>query len=154
MDTRDDLIPPPLPLPFPTVMSAYSRPSSTVSASSHAFDISFEIRSSESDESELPAYMDIEGQHAFKKSDAERSHNIRHTIYTILRGRAMPIRSLLVSIIWAIIATLITWASRVGYPPNERGECRWWCTPLAIDGNALSYVGFALFLLTSFRVSE
>lgn len=154
MDTHDDLIAPPLPLPFSTVMSTYSRRSSNLSASSHAFDVSFEIRSSESDESDLPTYMDIEGQHAFKKSDAERTRSIRHTIYTIFRGRAMPTRSLLVSIIWAIVATLITWASRADYPPHERGECRWWCTPLAIDGDALSYVGFALFLLTSFRVSE
>lgn len=154
MNTGDDVIPPPLPLPFPSVTSTHSRRSSSISASSHAFDISFNVRTSDSDESDLPAYMDIEGQNAYKKSDMERIHSIRHTIYTVFRGRAMPIRPLFISTMWAVIATVITWATRVGYPPHENGECRWWCTPLAIDGDALSYVGFALFLLTSFRVSE
>ena len=65
----------------------------------------------------------------------------------------MPIKPLLATVLWATIAVLITWATSLNYTAKN-GPCRWWCTPLAIDGDALSYVGFALFLLTSFRVQE
>lgn len=138
---------PPLPPPLYHMTSS-------ASSSSHALDISFNIRSPNSSFSTLPTYIDIENQQAFKKSDQQYKRSLRHTIFVILRGRAMPVKPLLISVIWATVATVITWASRIGYPPHENGECRWWCTPLAVDGNALSYVGFALFLLTSFRVSE
>lgn len=101
-------------------------------------------------------YMDHDGQSAFRKNDKQRDGEpfLRRWFMTVVRGRAMPVTSLLVSTVWCAIAVGISFATSKNYKPHENGECRWWCTPLAVDGNALSYVGFALFLLTSFRVSE
>lgn len=104
--------------------------------------------------SSKPVYTDFDGQLVYQKSDVGKERSLKRTIYEILRGRAMPVMPLAVSVLWAILAVVISWATSKGYAPNENGECRWWCSPLAIDGNALSYVGFALFLLTSFRVQE
>lgn len=100
-----------------------------------------------------PAYADVNGELAFRKADdrADKDRTYRRLMHTILRGRAMPLGTLFFAVAWAVAAVLISWATRRSFPD---GECRWWCTPLAVDGAALSYVGFALFLLTSFRVSE
>ncbi|CAN8066368.1 unnamed protein product [Agarophyton chilense] len=101
-------------------------------------------------------YVDHEGEQAFKKNDKRRENEpfLRRWLLSIVRGRAMPIIPLLSTTCWAALAVTLTWVSRRNYEPHLNGDCRWWCTPLAVDGNALSYVGFALFLLTSFRVSE
>lgn len=101
-----------------------------------------------------PVYVDIDGQKVFQKSDTGKERSLKRIIYESFRKRAMPVKPLAVSILWAIVAVVISWATSKGYSPNDEGECRWWCSPLAVDGNALSYVGFALFLLTSFRVQE
>lgn len=100
-----------------------------------------------------PIYADVEGQEAFKMTDrrVDKDRSYRRLLLTILRGRAMPMGPLFFAVAWSVIAVLITWATRRTY---EGETCRWWCSPLAVDGDALSYVGFALFLLTSFRVSE
>lgn len=101
-------------------------------------------------------YNDHDEQSAFRKNDEKRDGEsfIRRCFMTAVRGRAMPLTPLLISTVWCAIAVGITYATSKSYQPHKDGECRWWCTPLAVDGNALSYVGFALFLLTSFRVSE
>lgn len=106
-------------------------------------------------EPNCPRYQDIEGQKVFAKSD-RRSYKEKswgHMLHTIIRGRAMPLKPLGFAVFWAIASVFITWGTSKGYTARD-GPCRWWCTPLAIDGDALSYVGFALFLLTSFRVQE
>lgn len=150
LDAEVDPVDNPTPTPYPR------RPSAS-SSSSHALDVQFEARSfssASSDDSVLEPYTDIDGQMELQKADADKKHDLKHTIWTVLRGRAMPLKPLSISVLWAIIATVGTYFTRIGFAPHEAGDCRWWCTPLAVDGNALSYVGFALFLLTSFRVSE
>lgn len=106
----------------------------------------------------MPAYQGVSGEEPFKASDCRRPKEqpIQHFLVTIFRGRAMPLRSVALATIWSAIAVVITWATKDAIPKNYNnpGDCRWWCTFLAFDSNALSYVGFALFLLTSFRASE
>lgn len=103
-----------------------------------------------------PEYADVAGQEALKVNDrrADSDHSLRRFLLTLVRGRAMPLRSLTASVFWCVAAVVVSFLTRRGYPPHDKGECRRWCTPLAVDGGALSYVGFALFLLTSFRVQE
>ena len=128
------------------------------SSSSHAMDANLSVDDeSDTDASSsgmVPAYMDYDGQLVFKKSDNGRKRSCKRVIYEALRGRAMPTKPLIAAVLWAIIAVVISWLTRKGYQPHEDGDCRWWCSPLAVDGEALSYVGFALFLLTTFRVQE
>lgn len=97
-------------------------------------------------------YEDIAGQDALKVNDKrpDHDHSFRRLVITIFRGRAMPIRSLTASIVSCVIVVIISFLLRRKYD----SPCRQWCTPIAVDSNALSYVGFALFLLTSFRVQE
>lgn len=100
-------------------------------------------------------YEDVAGQDAMKSVDVRSpDHSLSKWILTVVRGRAMPLKPLLASVIWCVTAVVISYFTRRDYPPHRNGECRQWCTPLAVDGDALSYVGFALFLLTSFRVQE
>lgn len=157
-----------LPPPVPRLPSA----ASSSSGSSNALDFSFEHRPSSSVSSSAhntadeAAHFNINpvgtlryhdyDQDVYKRSDAEKwkKRSKRRYIHTILKGRALPVKPLLAAIFWAVCAVVITWATSRNYEPHKKGDCRWWCTPLAIDGDALSYVGFALFLLTSFRVSE
>lgn len=128
------------------------------SSSSHAMDANLSVDDeSDADASSsgmAPAYMDFDGQLVFKKSDNGRKRSFKRIIYEALRGRAMPTKPLIAAVLWAIFAVVISWVTRKGYRPHEDGDCRWWCSPLAVDGEALSYVGFALFLLTTFRVQE
>lgn len=154
--------------------SSRSSHSSHTSQSSHALDTSFDQQNLSSDDS-APAhntadrlaylnltspsgltYEDYDSQEAFSHSDSRpyKESSWTRTFQTIIRGRAMPLRPLIFSILWAILAVVSSYFTRLGYRAHLNNECRWWCTPLAIDGDALSYVGFALFLLTSFRVQE
>lgn len=97
-------------------------------------------------------YEDIAGQDALKANDKrpDFDRSFRRLVITIFRGRAMPIGSLTVSVVWCVIIVIISYLLRRDYTDS----CRQWCTPIAVDSDALSYVGFALFLLTSFRVQE
>lgn len=128
------------------------RTSSSGSSSSHALDVVFEP--SDSDDGLRNNYTDFDAQLVFKKSDFTKDRNWKRELWHILRGSATPIVPLLISVFWATAAVVISWGTSRNYEAHLKGECRWWCTPLAVDGDALSYVGFALFLLTSFRVSE
>lgn len=127
------------------------------SGSSHAMDVNLDMGvgdSADASASRKMVYVDFDGQLVYQKSDVGKERSLKRTIYEILRGRAMPVLPLAVSILWSIFAVVVSWATSKGYEPNENGDCRWWCSPLSIDGNALNHVGFALFLLTSFRVQE
>lgn len=172
-----DFPPPPPPIqPRPSLRSMRATESSS-SASSHALDFSLDHHQNAGDNpvaatpnniaDELahlnivpikPAaiYADYDDQKVFKKADEGKLDDRKwsRVIYTIVRGRAMPLKPLLLAFLWSVTAVTISYFTSRHYAPHLRNECRWWCTPLAIDGNALSYVGFALFLLTSFRVQE
>lgn len=69
-------------------------------------------------------------------------------------GRSLPIKPFLFSVGWSAIAVGITFWTSKNHTALNGKTCRWWCTPLHIDGSGLAYVGFALFLLTNFRVAE
>lgn len=97
-------------------------------------------------------YSDVAGEAAFKSSDYRG--NVRSMVWSVFRGRAMPLMPMLCSIAWTVFAVGMSYALKGWSPAEAKGECRAWCTPLSVDSDALSYVGFALFLLTSFRVQE
>lgn len=97
-------------------------------------------------------YSDVAGEAAFKLSD--HRGDVPSVLWTVLRGRAMPLMPMLWSIAWTVFAVGSSYVLRRWSPAEAKGECRAWCTPISVDSDALSYVGFALFLLTSFRVQE
>lgn len=144
-------------------------------ASEHALDINYDADEQDparrassqntADEANLnvlgmtgPSYKNVSGEEPFKASDCQhpKERPVHHYLVTILRGRAMPLKSVALATIWSALAVFITWITKDAKPNNYNnpGDCRWWCTFLAFDSDALSYVGFALFLLTSFRASE
>ncbi|KAI0562293.1 hypothetical protein FGB62_62g233 [Gracilaria domingensis] len=92
-------------------------------------------------------YTDHVHEAAFKKNDnrGENEPFLRRWLLSVVRGRAMPVIPLLVSTGWAALAVVITWLSRKNYEAHVKGECRWWCTPLAVDGDALSVSGARMF---------
>lgn len=99
-----------------------------------------------------PAYEDIAHQDA--RSRAESTPTNRNSIQwlkTIMRGRSFAFIPILVSVVWSTLAVYISMLLK-GRVAQE--GCKWFCTPLGLDSNTHSYVGFALFLLLGFRVNE
>jgi hypothetical protein len=78
---------------------------------------------------------------------------ILHGIQFITRGRGIPFKTLIVVACWSAFVVGMTKLSSETWAKNN-GTCRWWCSPLTIDSTAAGYVGFALFLLLGFRVSD
>lgn len=87
--------------------------------------------------------------------DIPKSKFVR-TFKFFTRGYAVPWRVMvLVMLHTASIVGITFWTSRY-WDKNNSEDCDslWWCSPLAIDTGTATYVGFALFLLLSFRVNE
>lgn len=56
-------------------------------------------------------------------------------------------------LLWAVVATLISWRLRVLWP-SKQSDCMKWCSPIDVQPNVLSNIGFALFMILAFRVSD
>lgn len=66
---------------------------------------------------------------------------------------AVHLSLLVIATVWAVVATFLSWKlSKIwGVKGNM---CPKWCSPIDIDSNVLSNVGFALFLILAFRASD
>lgn len=101
-----------------------------------------------------PLYHDVDGQRALSAPDVQRQErNNYHWLRTLVRGRSFPLVPILVSMVWSALAVYISYVAQ-RYTRFNKTDCRWFCSPLALDSTTHSYVGFALFLLLGFRVNE
>lgn len=115
--------------------SGSSSAPTSVQSSVHALDMSYD--------GERGEYRDVDGEAELNSSDEEgRDFGWVHWLRSLMRGRALPLKPLAVTIAWTAVAVTASWALSHGYPPNHKGMCRWWCSPLSIDGDAHAYVGF------------
>lgn len=56
--------------------------------------------------------------------------------------------------LWTVVAVLLSWRLSKLWDGDRQGACREWCSPVDVDGSVLANVGFALFMILSFRASD
>lgn len=101
---------------------------------------------------EPPAYHDHAGQAARTKTDNHgHSRGARHWLKTMMRSKSIAWQPILLSVAWSTLAVYLSQLASRGF---RTGECRFFCSRIALDATTHSYVGFALFLLLGFRVNE
>lgn len=55
---------------------------------------------------------------------------------------------------WAVASVYISWAFSRLWENEDRGVCTSWCSPVDVQGNVLANIGFALFMILSFRTAN
>lgn len=102
-----------------------------------------------------PEYQDVDGESALTRPDTTKHTRSQFSwVRTVIRGRSFSALPMVISVIWSALVVYFAWLASFRWPEAKRTDCRWFCTPLALESNTHSYVGFALFLLIGFRVNE
>lgn len=94
-----------------------------------------------------------EGRESRKSRHRESTPTLKSSIsklYSMLPS--VPLLVLLLTILWSVIATLISWRLSKIWKVNT--TCPKWCSPIDVDSVVLSNVGFALFLILAFRAAD
>lgn len=55
---------------------------------------------------------------------------------------------------WAVASVYISWGFSRFWEGQNRGTCSSWCSPVQVQGNVLASIGFALFMILSFRTAN
>lgn len=152
------------PEPSADVTSSTEKPSAGATASTSKPRISLASSSSSSEfaledywvksSGPPPTYEDVDGQPTLSRPDRTKARSQFSWVRTVIRGRSFSLLPMLISVGWSVLAVYFAWLASWRWPPAKRTDCRFFCTPLALDSNIHSYVGFALFLLLGFRVNE
>lgn len=80
---------------------------------------------------------------------------VRETARQYLRQfPAISLTAYVAVTLWAVAAVYLSWGLSTLWEGQDRGPCRQWCSPIDVEGAVLSNVGFALFLIMSFRASD
>lgn len=60
----------------------------------------------------------------------------------------------IIATMWTVCAVFLSFGLSKLWKDQKRGSCNWWCSPIDVNGTVLSNIGFALFMILSFRASD
>lgn len=91
--------------------------------------------------------------------DLNVSEKVTPTLHGTFRTliRCLPpvsIFALIAAVLWAVAATFISWGLGFLWDEPLRNSCAKWCSPIDVDPTVLGNIGFALFMILAFRVSD
>lgn len=66
----------------------------------------------------------------------------------------MSLRGMLIVYAWTVSAVLLSYWSSFWWADEKRSACIAWCSPIDVNGAVLGNIGFALFMILSFRASD
>lgn len=72
----------------------------------------------------------------------------------VSRFPTISFRAYVAVTLWSVLSVVVSWLLSELWEGQDRGECRKWCSPIDVQGYVLSNVGFALFLILSFRTAD
>lgn len=55
---------------------------------------------------------------------------------------------------WAVASVYLSWGFSRLWEGQDRGDCSSWCSPVDVQSNVLANIGFALFMILSFRTAN
>lgn len=93
------------------------------------------------------------------RSEAEKTHYINPTIVGTLKKLflAFPSVSIVAQVavtLWAAASVAISYGLSFTWSEAKRENCRYWCSPIDVDGSVLENIGFALFMILALRASD
>lgn len=78
----------------------------------------------------------------------------RRLLSVLQRFPTVSFTAYIISTLWTVGIVFLSWWLSSFWEGQDRGDCEKWCSPIDVDGNILSNVGFALFLIISFRAAD
>lgn len=87
--------------------------------------------------------------------DHVRNLTLKSTLRNLVaRFPTISFTSYLAVTVWSVVAVFASWGLSTLWDGEDRGDCREWCSPIDVQGSVLADIGFALFLILSFRAGD
>lgn len=67
---------------------------------------------------------------------------------------SVPMTAQVIAILWSVIGVLVSWGLSKVWKNDRQEECAHWCSPVDVQAPVLGDVGFALFMILTFRASD
>lgn len=67
---------------------------------------------------------------------------------------SVSVRHMVLVLIWSVAAVGISYGLSYVWSEKKRNACNAWCSPLDVETHVLANIGFALFMILSFRASD
>ncbi|CAN8065431.1 unnamed protein product [Agarophyton chilense] len=67
---------------------------------------------------------------------------------------SVSVRGMALVLLWSVIAVLLSYGFSFTWDESRRNACGAWCSPIDIEVSILANIGFALFMILSFRASD
>ncbi|PXF41790.1 hypothetical protein BWQ96_08484 [Gracilariopsis chorda] len=95
----------------------------------------------------------------FRKSNSSHDQSTHPTVVGSLRSLfdkmpSVSLRYMILVIVWTIMAVFLSYGLSFSWSDEKRDQCLWWCSPIDVDVSVLANIGFALFMILSFRASD
>ncbi|KAI0556789.1 bestrophin [Gracilaria domingensis] len=94
------------------------------------------------------------GKRLKSKQEAKSPSPLTSIFYLLENIPFVRARDIVLVLLWNTIAVFTSYGISFAWNEGRRNDCHGWCSPIDVDLGVLENIGFALFMILAFRVSD